>query len=136
MGTDGGQGGRCMSCTCPGWRPGAASSVEYAPVAIAMTPDACGPGQRSDMTPGLTRDNVLTSRIIICIPFAVSLHTLPYLKDDDTPSECHRKPATATGESPDFLSKFELCDLFSESLVPEDDLIRRVSRVSTAADQE
>jgi hypothetical protein len=39
MGTGGGQGGRWISCTCPGCRAGAARSVEYAPVAMAMTPN-------------------------------------------------------------------------------------------------
>jgi hypothetical protein len=78
----------------------------------------------------------LTSRIIIRVPFTISLHALPYLKGDNTPAECHHKPATATGEPSDLLSKLELCDLLSESLVPEYDLVRWVSRVSAAADQE
>ena len=38
IGCGGGQGGRCMSCMCPIWRPGMASSVECAAVASASKP--------------------------------------------------------------------------------------------------
>jgi hypothetical protein len=79
---------------------------------------------------------MLTSRVVIRVPFTISLHAFPYLKGDHTPAECHHKPATATGESSDLLPKFKFCDLLSQSLVPEYDLIRWVSRVSAAADQE
>lgn len=77
-----------------------------------------------------------TSRVVIGVPFTISLHALPYLKDDHPSAECHRKPAAAARESSDLLSELELCHLFPESLVPEDNLIWWVSRVSTAADQE
>lgn len=77
-----------------------------------------------------------TSRVIIGVPFTISLHTLPYLKGDDPSAECHRKPATATRESSDLLSELELCHLLPESFVPEYNLIGWVSRVSTATDQE
>lgn len=79
---------------------------------------------------------MLTSRVIIRVPFTISLHALPYLKDDYPPAECHRKPAAATRESSDLLSELELRNLFPESFVPEYDLIGWVSRVSTAAYQE
>lgn len=38
VGTGGGQGGRCTSCTWPSWRPAIAKSVAYGPVAIASKP--------------------------------------------------------------------------------------------------
>ena len=79
---------------------------------------------------------MLTSRIIVRVPFTVSLHARSYLKDDHSSAERHRKPAAATRESSDPLSEFEFCDLFPESLVPKYDFIRWVSGISTAADQE
>ena len=79
---------------------------------------------------------MLTSRVIIRVPFTISLHALPYLKDDHPSAECHRKPAAATRESSDLFSELEFRNLFPESLVPEYNLIRWVSRVSTAAYQE
>jgi hypothetical protein len=81
-------------------------------------------------------NKVPTSRVIVGVPFTISLHALPYLKDDHPSAECHRKPAAAARESSDFLSELELCNLFPESLVPEYNLIGWVSRVSTAPDQE
>ena len=38
-GSDGAHGGRWMRWTCPIWRPGIASRVEYAAVAIASKPE-------------------------------------------------------------------------------------------------
>ena len=92
-------------------------------------------GQSRDV-PALVKKDVLTPHILVGVPLAVPLYALPYLENNHSPAECHRKPATATRESPDLLPEFELCDLFSESFVPEYDFIRRVPRVSTATDEE
>ncbi len=81
-------------------------------------------------------EDVLTPRILVGVPLAIPLYAFPYLESNHPPAECHRKPAAATRESSDLLPEFELCDLLSESFVPEYDFIGRVPRVSTATDEE
>ncbi len=134
MGCGGGQGGKCTSWICPICRPGIASNVEYAAVAIVSKPDV--PQSVNKPSRLIDSDAALTSRIVASVPLPVPRNRLPDLEHDDAAAQRDREPSAAARQAPDPLSELQFSDLLRERIIPENDLIGRVARAAPATDEE
>jgi len=77
-----------------------------------------------------------TSRIIACIPFSIVGDLVANLKGDYSTAEGDGEPTTPARETANSFSKLELRDGFPPSIVPENDLVWRVKRTSSASEKE
>lgn len=82
------------------------------------------------------RKNRSTSRIVTCIILYPSDDGIMYLEDDDSPPQSHCEPAPSTSDPTYSLPKFQLGDLDSCGIIPENNLIWRIEWARTTPEEE